>query len=103
MFRATEPNPPYRALANRQLAAYDQAAVDAALRNVAKTGLYFHDGRIASTEDAVKKMASHQLGKKLSDAETVSTVALLGSLTGSIDATQIAGPALPESDGGPPR
>ena len=73
------------------------------LRNVAKTHPYFHDGKIATSEDAVKKMAFHQLGKELSDADAAAIVSFLGSLTGAIDAAYIAKPALPESAAGAAR
>lgn len=69
------------------------------LRNVAKTGPYFHDGSIATLEEAVSLMAKHQLGKELSDEDTASIVAFLGALTGEIDQAYVAKPKLP--DGGP--
>jgi len=51
----------------------------------------------------VKKMAFHQLGKELSDADAAAIVSFLGSLTGAIDAAYIAKPALPESAAGAAR
>lgn len=51
------------------------------LRNVALTPPYFHDGKIANLEDAVAKMAHHQLGKSLSKKEIASIVAFLQSLS----------------------
>lgn len=51
------------------------------LRNIALTAPYFHDGKIATLPDAVKKMAWHQLGKELKDDEVKAIVAFLGSLT----------------------
>jgi cytochrome c peroxidase len=65
------------------------------LRNVAKTGPYFHDGSVATLEDAVTKMAKHQLGKTLSDADRTSIVTFLGALTGEVDAAYTAKPTLP--------
>jgi cytochrome c peroxidase len=44
------------------------------------TGPYFHDGSVARLDEAVKKMAWHQLGKELSDDEIASIVAFLGAL-----------------------
>lgn len=67
------------------------------LRNIAKTGPYFHDGSVATLEDAVKRMADHQLGKTLTDAEVASIVTFLNSLTGEVPAAYAAAPALPES------
>jgi len=39
------------------------------LRNVAKTGPYFHDGSAATLEEAVRMMAHHQLDIDPSDTE----------------------------------
>lgn len=52
------------------------------LRNVAETAPYFHDGSVATLDEAVRLMADYQLGKALSDADTAAIVAWLGSLTG---------------------
>lgn len=52
------------------------------LRNITKTGPYFHDGSVANLDEAIRLMAKHQLGKDV-DAEFVEDVkAFLGSLTG---------------------
>lgn len=51
------------------------------LRNIALTAPYFHDGKIATLPDAVKKMAWHQLGKELKEDEVKAIVAFLGSLS----------------------
>jgi len=53
------------------------------LRNVAKTGPYFHDGSIKTLEQAVSIMAEYQLGKQLSNEQVASIVTFLGSLTGT--------------------
>lgn len=60
------------------------------LRNIEKTAPYFHDGSIATLEQAVKEMAEHQLGKQLSDADVASIVAFLKALTGEIPKDYIA-------------
>ncbi len=60
------------------------------LRNIEKTGPYFHDGSIATLDEAVKLMGSHQLGKDLDDKQVGEIVAFLGSLTGEIDQAYIA-------------
>jgi cytochrome c peroxidase len=52
------------------------------LRNVAKTGPYFHDGSIATLEEAVRLMGRHQLGIEFSSEEIVQLVEFLNSLTG---------------------
>lgn len=54
------------------------------LRNVEKTGPYFHDGSISTLEQAVDVMAEYQLGKKLSKEDVASIVTFLKSLTGSL-------------------
>ncbi len=51
------------------------------LRNVAVTAPYFHDGSISSLEEAVKKMALHQLNKELTDEEVKNIVIFLKALT----------------------
>lgn len=53
------------------------------LRNVAKTGPYFHDGSVKTLDQAVSLMAEHQLGKQLSKDQIASIVTFLGSLTGT--------------------
>lgn len=50
------------------------------LRNISKTGPYFHDGLADNLEDAVKIMAEYQLNKKLDDATAKSIVAFLKTL-----------------------
>lgn len=52
------------------------------LRNIEKTGPYFHDGSVKSLPGAVELMAQAQLGKTLTPAETGAIVAFLRSLTG---------------------
>jgi cytochrome c peroxidase len=53
------------------------------LRNVAKTGPYFHDGSVETLDKAVSLMAEYQLGKQLSQEQVASIVTFLGSLTGA--------------------
>lgn len=67
------------------------------LRNVAKTGPYFHDGSVKTLPEAVDLMAWHQLGKKLDDAETAKIVTFLEALTGQPDEALLAKPELPAS------
>ncbi len=56
------------------------------LRNVAITYPYFHDGSASTLEEAVKKMAYHQLGITLTDEEVTKIVDFLKSLTGEMPA-----------------
>ena len=65
------------------------------LRNVARTGPYFSDGSVASLDDAIRLMAWHQLGRRLSGAEIADIHAWLNSLTGELPAAYIAQPPLP--------
>lgn len=63
------------------------------LRNVEKTAPYFHDGSVASLEQAVGMMAEHQTEKPLTDREIRDVVAWLKTLTGEIPADYIRPPA----------
>lgn len=54
------------------------------LRNVAKTGPYFHDGSVTDLNEAVQVMADVQLGERLADADAEAIVAFLDSLTGDV-------------------
>lgn len=74
------------------------------LRNVAKTGPYFHDGSIKTLEEAVQLMAEHQLARgRLSDQELENVVAFLETLTGEIPKDYIEKPELPESGPNTPK
>lgn len=54
------------------------------LRNIQKTGPYFHDGSVSDLSQAVKIMGQLQLNKQLSDAEVKSIVTFLDALTGEV-------------------
>lgn len=54
------------------------------LRNVARTAPYFHDGSIAGLPQAVRVMASVQLGQALDDVAVADIVAFLDALTGEV-------------------
>jgi len=56
------------------------------LRNIARTAPYFHDGSVATLPEAVRAMATLQLGRSLPDAVVNDIVAFLESLTGDIPA-----------------
>jgi cytochrome c peroxidase len=65
------------------------------LRNIDKTAPYFHDGSIASLEQAVKVMGEYQTSKgALTDAEVTSLVTFLKALTGDVPTAYIQEPAL---------
>ena len=70
------------------------------LRNIANTAPYFHDGSIATLEEAVNIMAEYQTAKgSFTDAERTDLVAFLRSLTGDLPTEYIKEPATLE--GGP--
>jgi cytochrome c peroxidase len=65
------------------------------LRNVTKTGPYFHDGSVASLDSAIRLMARHQLGLELSDAQVSDIHSWLNALTGELPGDYIAQPPKP--------
>lgn len=67
------------------------------LRNITLTAPYFHNGSVATLDDAVKVMAKVQLGKDLSKEETADIVAFLNALTGEFPKQTM--PKLPETAG----
>ena len=77
------------------LAADDMVFKVPSLRNVAMTAPYFHDGSVATLNQAVRMMARHQLGIELDDEEARELEAWLGSLTGDLPLDYIAPPKLP--------
>ncbi|HEX2880125.1 MAG TPA: cytochrome c peroxidase [Polyangiaceae bacterium] len=75
----------------------------ASLRNIEKTGPYFHDASSTTLDDAVRRMAKHQLGVELKPEQTTAIVTWLKTLTGEIDQKYIAEPALPKSTAATPK
>lgn len=67
------------------------------LRNVEKTGPYFHTGKLKTLEEVVKTMAAHQLGMDLKDDEIASIVTWLKCLTADLPMDYIKKPELPPS------
>ncbi len=80
-----------------QLPADDMVFKVPSLRNVARTGPWFHDGSSDSLDAAVRKMAMYQLGMYPSDHEVESIVAWLNALTGELPIDYIRAPALPDA------
>ena len=56
------------------------------LRNIEKTGPYFHDGSVASLEEATKVMAKLQLNKDLTEDQVKDLVVFMNALTGEVPA-----------------
>jgi cytochrome c peroxidase len=64
-------------------------------RNVALTAPYFHNGAVATLDEAVRVMAKTQLNKTLTDAEVADIVAFLNGLGGNFPEQKM--PRLPET------
>jgi cytochrome c peroxidase len=58
------------------------------LLNVEKTAPYYHDGKVATLEEAVTNMAEIQLGKQLTAEQTAAIVTFLKALTGELPAAK---------------
>lgn len=66
-------------------------------RNVALTAPYFHNGSVATLEEAVRVMAKTQLNKDLSESDVTSIVAFLKTLNGEMPTQKM--PVLPPTEG----
>jgi len=53
------------------------------LHGVADTPPYFHDGSVATLNEAIEKMGEHQLGRQLSEQDIEDIAAFLNSLSGT--------------------
>lgn len=73
------------------------------LRNVEKTGPYFHDGKTATLQQAVREMGEYQLGVALNDQQLKEITDFLKALTGTIDPEYIKPPVLPKSTAKTPK
>jgi cytochrome c peroxidase len=67
------------------------------LRNVAKTGPYFHDGSVADLPRAVRVMGKTQLGVDLADKDVEAITAFLGALTQPVPANYSALAPFPDA------
>lgn len=67
------------------------------LRNIARTGPYFHDASVSSLSEAVRRMGATELDVDLSDADVSSIVTFLEVLTGELPSDYIKAPNLPKS------
>ncbi len=73
------------------------------LRNIEKTGPYFHDGKTSTLEAAVRDMGEFQLGRKLTDQEVGQIVVFLRTLTGQLPTDYVKEPPLPKSTATTPK
>jgi cytochrome c peroxidase len=73
------------------------------LRNIEKTGPYFHNGKVPTLDAAVTQMGEYQLGRQLKPEEVASIVTWMKSLTGEIPASYIQQPELPKSTAKTPK
>jgi cytochrome c peroxidase len=73
------------------------------LRNIKKTGPYFHDGSVPTLDQAIRNMAVHQRGLTLTDAQVKSVETWMESLTGRVPMSYIKPPELPKSTSQTPR
>lgn len=73
------------------------------LRNIEKTGPYFHDGSVATLEEAIRLMGEHQTERPLTDTEVKQIAVWMKSLTGEIPADYIRKPELPPSTNKTPK
>jgi cytochrome c peroxidase len=67
------------------------------LRNIEKTAPYFHDGSVATLDDAVKAMAEYQLGRALKDEEVREIVSWLKVLTAKVPRDVTRPPEAPQA------
>jgi cytochrome c peroxidase len=73
------------------------------LRNIDRTGPYFHTGKVNTLDAAVSEMAEYQLGKPMAAEDVASIVTFLKTLTGDIPTEYIKPPALPKSTAKTPK
>jgi cytochrome c peroxidase len=73
------------------------------LRNIDKTGPYFHTGKVAALDRAVAIMSEYQTGRPLSPGDVQAIVGWLRTLTGEIPLEFVKKPALPRSTALTPR
>jgi cytochrome c peroxidase len=66
------------------------------LRNIKKTGPYFHNGSVSTLDLAIRNMAIHQRGVTLTDAQVKSIEIWMDSLTGQVPMDYIKPPELPK-------
>lgn len=73
------------------------------LRNIEKTGPYYHNGKVATLEEAVQLMGKHQLGRELTPEQIGRITHWMKSLTGEISEEYTREPKLPEASATTPK
>jgi cytochrome c peroxidase len=73
------------------------------LRNVAQTAPYFHNGKIATLQEAVRQMGEYQAGRKIGDSDAQAIMTWLNTLTGDLPGNYTAAPELPKSTAKTPK
>lgn len=73
------------------------------LRNIEKTGPYYHNGKVATLEEAIRLMGKHQLGRELTTEQIGQIAHWMKSLTGEIPEEYMREPKLPESSPSTPK
>jgi cytochrome c peroxidase len=66
------------------------------LRNITKTGPYFHDGSVADLNAAIKIMAKLELNKDVSDEDVKAIALFLNTLTGEVAQSTATAPEMPK-------
>jgi cytochrome c peroxidase len=67
------------------------------LRNLSATAPFFHDGSVATLDEAIRVMAWHQLGRHLDEQERALIADFLRTLDGSPAPSRLVPPVLPDS------
>ena len=67
------------------------------LRNIQKTGPYFHDGSVATLDQAIRDMGAHQRGVELTPAQVKSIETWMNALTGPYQPATFSRRTLPKS------
>ena len=73
------------------------------LRNITKTGPYFHNGSIPTLDMAIEKMSEYQLGHPLDKSDIESIATWMKTLTGRLPEELIQPPQLPKSTAQTPK
>ena len=73
------------------------------LRNIEKTGPYFHTGKVKTLDESIALMAEYQLGNAMPPEKVKSIGTFLAALTGDLPAEYVKQPELPKSTSKTPK